>query len=184
MTEQTQETQSQQPPETGDGKDWKAEAEKWKNLSRENEQRAKTNAVAAKRLEEIEQANASELEKAVHKARSEGAAEVTEAANRRLVAAEARALAAEVKFRNPKLVIKALDLSAVKVADDGSIDDGAIRTLLAELAKEEPYLVDDGKVRPKPDTAQGRPPGTPSKAEEGRAEARKRFGTPAGQTTN
>ncbi len=137
----------------------------------------------AKRLTEIEQANASDLEKAVNKARAEGQTEAQQAANKRLVAAEARALAAEAKFRNPKLVIRALDLSAVKVADDGTIDDGAIRSLLAELAKDEPYLLDDGKVRPKPDPGQGRPQGTPSKAEEGRAEARKRFGTPAGQTT-
>lgn len=138
----------------------------------------------AKRLEEIEAANATELEKAVKKAKAEGAAEVQTAANTRLVAAEARALAAEAKFRNPTLAIKALDLSAVKVADDGSIDTAAIKAALKSLADDEPYLVDDGKKpAPKPDDAQGQPKGTPSKAEEGRAEARRRFGAPAGQTT-
>lgn len=137
----------------------------------------------AKQLSQLEQASATDLEKAVAKARSEAQSEVRQETNAKLVAAEARAIAAEVKFRNPKLVIRALDLSGVKVADDGTIDDGAIRSLLTELAKDEPYLLDDGKVRPKPDPGQGRPQGTPSKAEDGRAEARKRFGTPAGQTT-
>ncbi len=137
----------------------------------------------AKQLSQLEQASATDLEKAVAKARSEAQSEVRQETNSKLVVAEARALAAEVKFRNPKLVIRALDLSGVKVTDDGTIDVTAIRTLLAELAKDEPYLLDDGKVRPKPDPGQGRPQGTPSKAEEGRAEARKRFGTPAGQTT-
>lgn len=118
---------------------------------------------AAKRLQEIEAANATELEKAVAKARDEGRAEVQTTANARLVAAEARALAAEAKFRNPGLAIKAIDTSQVRVADDGTVDAGAIKDLLTELAKADPYLVDDGKLpRPKPDDAQGRPPATPA----------------------
>lgn len=136
---------------------------------------------AKTRLDEIEAANATELEKAVKKAREEGASEVRSDANTRLVRAEARALAAEAKFRNPGLAIKAIDLSEVKVSDDGTPDAAAIKTLLADLAKDEPYLIDEGKTRPKPDDAQGRPQNTPSKAEEGRAQARKRFGDPAGQ---
>lgn len=136
---------------------------------------------AKTRLDEIEAANATELEKAIKKAREEGASEVRSGANDRLVRAEARAIAAEAKFRNPGLAIKAIDLSEVEVSDDGTPDAAAIKTLLADLAKEEPYLIDEGKVRPKPDDAQGRPQNTPSKAEEGRSEARKRFGNPAGQ---
>lgn len=151
----------EKPSET-DGKDWKAEAEKWKSLSRKNEDTAKANAAAAKRLEEIEAANASELDKAVAKARDEGRAEVQSAANARLISAEARALAAEVKFRNPTLAVKAIDLSGVSVSDDGTVDVAAIRSALSDLAKADPYLVDDGKTpRPKPDDAQGRPPATP-----------------------
>ena len=49
-------------PETGD-KDWKAEAEKWKALSRQNEGTAKANADAAKRLAEIEESQKSESQK-------------------------------------------------------------------------------------------------------------------------
>lgn len=151
----------EKPTET-DGKDWKAEAEKWKSLSRKNEDTAKANAAAAKRLEEIEAANASELDKAIAKARDEGRAEVQSAANARLISAEARALAAEVKFRNPTLAVKAIDLSGVSVSDDGTVDVAAIRAALGDLAKADPYLVDDGKIpRPKPDDAQGRPPAAP-----------------------
>lgn len=51
----------------GDGSDktdWKAEAEKWKGLARKHEGNAKTNAGAAQRLRELEDADKSELQKA------------------------------------------------------------------------------------------------------------------------
>lgn len=50
-------------PVTADTPDPSAEVEKWKALSRKNEQRAKDNEAAAKRLAEIEDANRTELEK-------------------------------------------------------------------------------------------------------------------------
>lgn len=163
------------PPATGD-KDWQAEAEKWKSLSRKNEETAKANATAAKRLEELEHANASEQEKAVRKAVSEALSAVQEKTNARLLTAEARALAAEAKFRNPGLAVKAIDLSTVAVSEDGTVDAKAVRSLLADLAKDEPYLVDDGKPKPKPDDAQGRVQPPVSKSEQGMEQARKRFG--------
>lgn len=135
---------------------------------------------AKARLDEIEAANATELEKAVAKARAEGAAEVQSKADQRLINAEARAIAAAEKFRNPGLAVKAIDLSGVKVGDDGTPDAKAIKELLSALAADEPYLIDAGPQRPAVDPTQGRPVGTPSKAEEGRAEAQRRFGTPGG----
>jgi hypothetical protein len=117
---------------------------------------------AAKRLEEIEAANATDLEKAVKAAREEGRAEVLSAANQRTLNAEARALAAAAKFRNPVLAVRSIDLSGVKVSDDGSVDSNAISSLLTELAAAEPYLVDTGPTtppRPTPDDAPGRPAG-------------------------
>lgn len=58
-------------PATGeDAKDWKAEAEKWKGLSRKNEEQAKANASAAKRLAEIEESNKSAEEKAAERTRA------------------------------------------------------------------------------------------------------------------
>lgn len=59
-----EENQSDAAKET----DWKAEAEKWKSLSRKNEDAAKANAAKAKRLDEIEEANKSELDKATARA--------------------------------------------------------------------------------------------------------------------
>lgn len=44
--------------------DLTSEVEKWKRLSRQNEAKAKANSEAAKKLEEIESANKTELEKA------------------------------------------------------------------------------------------------------------------------
>lgn len=102
-------------------------------------------------------------EKAVEAAKAEGRTEALTAANTRLVSAEARALAAEAKFRNPALAVRAVDLSSVKVADDGAVDAEAIKAALKELSESEPYLIEDGKtVRPKPDESQGNRPGATS----------------------
>lgn len=95
-------------------------------------------------------------EKAVEAAKSEGRTEALTAANTRLVSAEARALAAEARFRNPALAVKAIDTSGIKVADDGTVDADAIKAALKTLADAEPYLIDDGKrAAPKPDPSQG-----------------------------
>jgi multidrug efflux pump subunit AcrA (membrane-fusion protein) len=97
-----------------------------------------------------------DAEKAIEAARKEGETTALERANGRLVSSEARAIAAEQKFRNPGTAVKLLDLSGVNVADDGTVDANAIKTRLKELAEAEPYLIDDGKKStPKPDPAQG-----------------------------
>lgn len=98
----------------------------------------------------------SDQERAVEAARREGETSALERANSRLLSAEARALAAEARFRNPALAVRAIDLSGVKVGDDGQVDADAIRARLKELSDSEPYLVDDGKGgKPKPDPSQG-----------------------------
>lgn len=73
-------------PDTGE-KDWQAEAEKWKAFSRKHEDAAKANAEKAKRLDELEESQKSELQKAADKAA---------AAEARIAEIEARALRAEV----------------------------------------------------------------------------------------
>lgn len=131
----------------------------------------------AQRLAEIEAANATELEKATKKAKDEGRLEILSSANEKLVRAEARALAAEAKFKNPNLAVKAIDLKGVKVDDDGNVDSEAVKALLEALAKDEPYLVDDGKGgRPKPDLDQGQnnPPVKPLGADAAPGMARMR----------
>lgn len=67
--------------------DLSAEVDKWKALSRKNEQRARDNESAAKRLAEIEDANKSELEKVLARA---------EAAEKAVAEATATALRASV----------------------------------------------------------------------------------------
>lgn len=95
-------------------------------------------------------------EKAVEAAKNEGRTEALTAANTRLLSAEARALAAEAKFANPALVVRALDLKDVKVNDDGSVDADAIKAKLKEAADSGAFVIGDGeKPKPKPDRAQG-----------------------------
>jgi len=72
---------------TGGEPDWKAEAEKYKALSRKHEARAKENYDKAKRLDELEEANKTETQKLADKA--------TEA-EKRAAAAEAKATKYEV----------------------------------------------------------------------------------------
>jgi hypothetical protein len=104
----------------------------------------------AARLDQIEQANASETEKAVKAAREEGRAEVLKTANERLVNAEVRALAAAAKFRDPTDAIAQLAarLGEVKVGDSGEVDGTAVKALLDELATAKPYLLSDGTTPP------------------------------------
>ncbi len=95
-------------------------------------------------------------EKAVEAAKNEGRTEALTTANTRLLSAEARALAAEAKFASPALAVRALDLSDVKVNDDGSVDADAIKTKLKELADTGAFVLENGeKPKPKPDRAQG-----------------------------
>jgi outer membrane biosynthesis protein TonB len=51
-------------PDKAPEKDWQAEAEKWKALSRKHEDTAKANADKAKRLDELEESQKTELQKA------------------------------------------------------------------------------------------------------------------------
>lgn len=67
--------------------DYKAEADKWKALSRQNEQQAKANAEKAKRFDEFEEAQKSEIQKAEERAAK---------AEARAQEVEQRALRAEV----------------------------------------------------------------------------------------
>lgn len=112
-------------------------------------------------------------EKAVEAAKTEGRTEGLSVANARLVSAEARALAAEAKFRNPALAVRALDLKDIPVGDDGEVDGTAIKAKLKELSDADPYLLDDGKKpTPKPDKAQG---GTVDKGDASVARGRDMF---------
>jgi hypothetical protein len=76
-------------PSATDDKDWKAEAEKWRKLSRQNEAAAKQRADALKKYEDANKSEAERLQEALvtHQSRAEKA----EAALRRREVAESRA---------------------------------------------------------------------------------------------
>jgi Cu/Zn superoxide dismutase len=80
-----------------------------------------------------------------------------QAANRRLVQAEARALAASSKFRDPSDAVAFLgDLSKVPVDTDGRVDTKALTSRLNDLAKQKPYLlIEEKPTRPTGDAGQG-----------------------------
>lgn len=87
----TEPTNDTPQPATGDLEKALAEAEKWKALSRKNEEQAKANADKAKRFDEIEEANKTEQEKLLARA---------EAAEKKLAERDAqdaaKSLAAEI----------------------------------------------------------------------------------------
>jgi hypothetical protein len=120
----------------------------------------------------------SEHEKAVEAARKEGEEVATKAGNARLVASEARALAAQAGFRSLSDVTL-LDLSGVKVDDQGVIDSAAIKAKLKELSDAEPWRIDDGKkAPPKPDLTQGGGGGGDNKPGDAGRLAAQRMGFP------
>lgn len=98
-----------------------------------------------------------EQEKAVADARREGEQSALQSANSRLVAAEARALAAEAGFRiGAASVVRLLDLTDVGVNEAGEVDQAAIKAKLDDLKTAEPDLVGTAKTPPpKPDRSQG-----------------------------
>lgn len=116
-----------------------AERERSKALDKS----AREGAAARAELDRIAAANQTETEKAVAAARKEGAAEVMEQANRRLIASEARALAAQARFRDAGDAVRFLDLDQVTVSDGGDVDTAAIGRQLDQLAKDKPYLLAD-----------------------------------------
>lgn len=138
------------PEPTEDTTDWKAEARKW-------EQRAKENRQAKTRLDEIEAASQTELEKE-QKAREAAEQRVT-AATVRAVRGEVKALAAGTFTDLEDAVLNLGDLTRF-VGDDGEIDDKAIGDELANVIERKPHLAK------KTEPADPPRPGAPSRPTE------------------
>lgn len=94
----------------------------------------------AAKLDEIEAATASDLEKAVKAARDEATAAERARTAGVLAASEARALAAD-RFENPSTAVRLLDLKDVSVSEDGVVDAEGVKSLLDALATSDPYLL-------------------------------------------
>jgi hypothetical protein len=87
-TDTTSDTDAATATDTGEtGKDWAAEAEKWKSLARKHEQQSKANADKARQYDELEEAQKSEQQKLIERA---------EKAERLAAEVEARAMRVEI----------------------------------------------------------------------------------------
>jgi len=110
--------------ESTDTVDLAIEAEKWKQLARKHEDRAKANADAAKELEQLKQSMLTETEKAIEQAKAE---------SRKATVLEYSSKLVEAKLES-YLNGKVLDANALLsfnksafITDDGDINDDALR---------------------------------------------------------
>lgn len=109
-----------------DETDWKAEA-------RKHEKRAKENAKAAEELEKLRAKHMSEQDKAIAKAKTEGATEAMKSYGTKLAAAEFKAAAA-LAGADTSGVIDLIDMSKF-LDDSGDIDEKAIAKAVKGLPK-------------------------------------------------
>jgi hypothetical protein len=111
----------------GDEKDYKADAEKWKTLSRKHEAREKE---LLKELDALKTASMSDAEKAIKEAETRGESKALKSVTNRLVKAELKAVAATKGAVLPDLDV--LDLSKF-ATEDGDPDDDAIERFVSSL---------------------------------------------------
>lgn len=132
-------------------------------LTREREKYADYDDLKAAKdeLERLKAEGQTDQEKAIAAAKAEAKAEANTAANDRIVKSEARAIAAELAFKDSAIAVNSVDLSKVKVGDDGTVDEEAIKAKLNALAEQHEWMVGDkssgdGKGKPpRPDHSQG-----------------------------
>lgn len=132
----------------------KAEVDKWKSLSRKNEQQAKANLAAAKELEEIRKSQLTDTERLIEQTKTETAQSVRREFATKLVDAELKA------HLNGRVLeggsILSFDKSAF-ITEDGDIDTQAIQSWVEAHSKE--------TSTPAPDLGQGARGKNPSKAQ-------------------
>jgi hypothetical protein len=127
------------------------EAEKWKQLSRKNEEAAKRNADAAKRIKDLEKEGMDATERAVAAAREEEAAAAAKRWGTHLVAAEVRAAASHLTPEQRDALAEAVDASKF-LTDEGEVDTDAIR---AWVQRAYPPPAEEQPPPGFPDVAQG-----------------------------
>lgn len=126
--------------DSGNETDWKAEAEKWKELSRRNEERAKANATAAKERDELKQRTQTEAEKAIGEAKAEGRAEALRETGGKLVKAEVRAQSAgRLEAAQIDALLEGLNPTAF-LTEEGDVDAGKVKAFVDGIA---PSRTDD-----------------------------------------
>lgn len=171
MSEQANE-QDTKPPATGDEAEGKDQAEQkptdtvefWRTKAREQEKRAKDNATAATELAQIKDAQKTDQERATT---------AREQAEKRATDAEQRATRLEVAYE------KGLTPAQAKRLVGSTREE--LEADAEEVKRDFPVAPTPPDRTPRPDPSQGSRGGTTTSAADGVAEARKRFGTPAGQ---
>lgn len=109
----------------------------------------------AAEYDQFKESSKTEQQKAIDAAKAEGANEVTGKFTTRIVNAEIKATAAALGFSDPGDAVALFgDISSVQITDDGP-DAEAIKTKLADIAKNKPYLLKGDNAprvatRPKP----------------------------------
>lgn len=124
------------------------ELEKWKALSKKNEQRAAANATAAKELEKLKQSTMNETEKAVAQAKADARAETLREVGGKLAEASIR-VAAAGRNVDVDALIEGIDASKFLDAE-GDPDTKAISAWVDKVAP-----ASDSTVTPKRDLGLG-----------------------------
>lgn len=119
-------------PELSEMEQLKAEVDKWKSLSRKNEQQAKANIAAAKELEEIRKSQLTDTEKLVEQTRTETAQAIRREFAVKLVDAELKATLNGRILDGGALL--EFDKSSF-ILDDGNIDSTAIQSWVEAHSK-------------------------------------------------
>lgn len=150
---ETPETQTD-TPELSEAEKLKAEVDKWKSLSRKNEQQAKANLAAAKELEEIKKSQLSDTERLIAETKEQTALSVRREFAGKLVDAELKS----------QLNGRLLDAGALLSFDKSSFidDDGNPNTEAIQSWVEAHSKTTD---TPAPDLGQGTRGNNPSKAQ-------------------
>ncbi len=119
-------------PELSEMEQLKAEVDKWKSLSRKNEQQAKANIAAAKELEEIRKSQLTDTEKLVEQTRAETTQAIRREYATKLVDAELKATLNGRILEGGALL--EFDKSSF-ILDDGNIDSEAIQSWVEAHSK-------------------------------------------------
>jgi len=121
----------------------KAEVDKWKSLSRKNEQQAKTNDKAAQELDDIKRSQLSDTEKLIEQTREETSQAIRKEYAAKLVESELKSLLSNRSIDGSSLI----DFDKASfILSDGNIDSEAIQSWVEAHSKTaEPIIPDLGQ---------------------------------------
>ena len=154
VPEAVAESTESEAPELSEMDTLKAEVDKWKSLSRKNEQQAKSNMAAAKELENIRQSQLTETEKLIEQTKTDTALSVRREFATKLVDAELKS-ALQGKLMDAGALLSFEKSSFI--LDDGNIDSEAIQSWVEAHSK--------NTETPAPDLGQGARGNNPGKSQ-------------------